>query len=240
MRAGARYTERHGNACKAAVTYFSVLSLVPVTMVAFAAAGFAMGSRPDLVERLKNEITAAWPGALGDTLNSVVNQAISSAATVGFFDLLALLGLGLALAVTFALTGLLSGFAGTVLAFLGLAQQAWAEALLTLLGVLIGLAANWLIFTWVIARLPRERVPLRSAAKVFCSEASPLAGFEPALPPPETGRSRDRHGVLGRPTWAFCSRSVSPGAARVLWFAPRAIPRWRSPAEQLAVSWGSR
>ena len=88
VRAGARYTERHGNAYGAAVTYFSVLSLVPVTMVAFAAAGFAMGSRPDLVERLKNEITAAWPGTLGDTLNSVVNQAISSAATVGFFDLL--------------------------------------------------------------------------------------------------------------------------------------------------------
>jgi membrane protein len=114
-------------------------------MVAFAAAGFAMGSRPDLVERLKNEITAAWPGALGDTLNSVVNQAISSAVTVGFFDLLALLGLGLALAVTFALTGLLPGFAGTVLAFLGLAQQAWAE-MLTPLGA-DRLAANRLIFT---------------------------------------------------------------------------------------------
>jgi hypothetical protein len=33
-----------------------------------------------------------------------------------------------------------------VLAFLGLAQRAGAEATLTLLGVLIGLAANWLIF----------------------------------------------------------------------------------------------
>ena len=31
------------------------------------------------------------------------------------------------------------------------------------MGVLIGLAANWLIFAWVIARLPREQVPLRSA-----------------------------------------------------------------------------
>ena len=196
VRAGARYTERHGNDYGAAVTYFSVLSLVPVTMVAFAAAGFALGAQPAVVERLKNEITAAWPGALGDMLNSVINQAISSAATVGFvgllvalysgigwmtnlrdavseqwghlptrppfvkrvlFDLLALLGLGLALTVTFAVTGLLSGFAGTVLAFLGLAQRPWAEALLTLLGVLIGLAANWLIFVWVIARLPRER-----------------------------------------------------------------------------------
>jgi membrane protein len=91
VRAGAHYTERHGNDYGAAVTYFSVLSLVPVTMVAFAAAGFALGARPQAVERLKNEITAAWPGALGDTLNSVINQAISSAATVGFFGLLAAL-----------------------------------------------------------------------------------------------------------------------------------------------------
>ena len=214
VRAGSRYTERHGNDYGAAVTYFSVLSLVPVTMVVFAAAGFALDARPEVVERLKNEITAAWPGALGDTINSVINQAISSAATVGFFgllvalyagigwmtnlrdalsaqwghvptpppivkrvllDLLALLGLGLALAVTFALTGLLSGFAGTVLAFLGLADHAWAELLLTLLGVLVGLAANWLIFAWVIARLPREQVPLRSAAKAAVLGA---VGFE--------------------------------------------------------------
>jgi len=91
------------------------------------------------------------------------------------FDLLALLGLGLALAVTFALTGLLSRFAGTVLAFLGLAGHAWAELLLTLLGVLVGLAANWLIFAWVIARLPRERVALRSAAKAAILGA---VGFE--------------------------------------------------------------
>ena len=214
VRAGARYTERHGNDYGAAVTYFSVLSLVPVTMVVFAAAGFVLGARPAVVERLSNEITAAWPGALGDTLNSVINQAISSAATVGFFgllaalysgigwmtnlrnalseqwghpptpppivkrvgfDLLALIGLGLALAVTFAVTGLLSGFAGSVLAFFGLAERAEAEVQLTLLGVLIGLAANWLIFAWVIARLPRERVALRSAAKAAVLGA---VGFE--------------------------------------------------------------
>ncbi len=213
-RAGVRYTERHGNDYGAAVTYFSVLSLVPVTMVAFAAAGFALGAQPQVVQRLKNEIAETWPGALGDTLNSVINQAISSAATVGFFgllaalysgigwmtnlrdalsaqwghvptrppivrrvlsDLLALLGLGLALAVTFAVTGLLSGFAGSVLTFFGLAEQAGAEVLLTLLGVLFGLAANWLIFAWVIARLPREHVALRSAAKAAVLGA---VGFE--------------------------------------------------------------
>ena len=95
VRAGARYTERHGNDYAAAVTYFSVLSLVPVMMVAFAAAGFALGARPAAVERLQHEITTEWPGALGDTLNTIINQAISSAATVGFLGLLAALYSGI-------------------------------------------------------------------------------------------------------------------------------------------------
>jgi membrane protein len=47
--------------------------------------------------------------------------------------------------------------------------------LLTLLGVLIGLAANWLIFAWVIARLPREQVALRNAATAAVLGA---VGFE--------------------------------------------------------------
>src|SRR5207342_3118074 len=50
-----------------------------------------------------------------------------------------------------------------------------AKVLLTLLSVLIGLAANWLIFAWVLARLPREHVALRSAAKAAVFGA---VGFE--------------------------------------------------------------
>ena len=41
--------------------------------------------------------------------------------------------------------------------------------------MLVGLAANWLIFAWVIARLPREQVALRSAAKAAVLGA---VGFE--------------------------------------------------------------
>ena len=43
------------------------------------------------------------------------------------------------------------------------------------MGVLVGVAANWLIFAWVIARLPREQVALRSAAKAAILGA---VGFE--------------------------------------------------------------
>jgi len=38
LRAATRYTERHGNHYAAAITFFSVLSLVPLMMIAFAAA----------------------------------------------------------------------------------------------------------------------------------------------------------------------------------------------------------
>ena len=51
VRAGERYTERHGDHYAAAVTYFSVLSLVPLLMIAFAIAGFVLRAQPDLLAR---------------------------------------------------------------------------------------------------------------------------------------------------------------------------------------------
>ena len=214
VRAGERYTERHGDHYAAAVTYFSVLSLVPLLMIAFATAGFVLRAQPDLLAQLQGAITKAVPGGLGETLNGVVQKSIDSAGTVGaigllgalysgvgwmtnlrdalseqwgqvpepppvakrlLFDLLSLLGLGLTLVISFAVTGLASGFAGAVLGFLGLAEQEWAKVLVGLLGVVLGIAANWLIFGWVIARLPREHVTLRSAARAALLGA---VGFE--------------------------------------------------------------
>ena len=59
------------------------------------AAGFTLDARPEVVERLEDGDRGAWPGALGDTINSVINPAISSAATVGFFGLLVALYAGI-------------------------------------------------------------------------------------------------------------------------------------------------
>jgi membrane protein len=214
VRAGERYTERNGDYYAAAVTYFSVLSLVPLLMIAFAVAGFVLRAQPDLLAQLQGAITKAVPGELGQTLNGIVDTSIKSAGTVGAFgllgalysgigwmtnlrdalseqwgkvpeppplarrllvDLLSLFGLGIALVVSFAVTGLATGFAETVLGFLGLSEQAWAQVLLALLGVVLGIAANWLIFLWVIARLPREDVALKSAVRAALLGA---IGFE--------------------------------------------------------------
>lgn len=214
IRAGARYTDRHGDHYAAAITFFSVLSLVPLIMVAFAVAAYALFFNPALLDDLRGAIAENVPGTLGQMINDIVGRAIESRNTVGvfgllgaaysgigwmtnlrealseqwaqppdapalpkklLFDLLALLGLGLALVGSFAITGLASGFAENVLAFVGLAEQGWAQFLLTLLGIVLGVAANWLIFLWVIARLPRRHATLRSAARAALFGA---VGFE--------------------------------------------------------------
>ncbi|MEU5691182.1 inner membrane protein YhjD [Actinosynnema sp. NPDC020468] len=214
LRAAERYTSRYGAQHAAAVTYFSVLSLVPMLMIGFAIAGFVLSSQPDLLTELQSSIAEAVPGALGDTVNDVVKQAVESKGTVGVFgllgaaysglgwmsnlrdaltaqwghgkedlpflktifkDLLSLLGLGAALVVSFGLTAAGSGFAHLLLDWVGLSGVWWAEALLKAGTIVLSLAANWLVFLWVLAKLPRKPVTWRSA---FRGAAAAAFGFE--------------------------------------------------------------
>ncbi|HXV93452.1 MAG TPA: inner membrane protein YhjD [Pseudonocardia sp.] len=214
IRAGTRYTERHGNHYAAAITYFSILSLVPLLMIAFSVAGYVLFFNPELLDQLRAALTENLPASLADTLNPIIDQAVAQRGAVGLvgllaalysgvgwmsnlrealseqwaqvpetpalpkrllFDLLALAGLGIALVGSFAITGLASGFAADVLAFLGLGDAGWARVLLTVLGLLLGLTANWLVFLWVIARLPRAHASFGSAARAAALGA---VGFE--------------------------------------------------------------
>ncbi|HEY6424413.1 MAG TPA: inner membrane protein YhjD [Pseudonocardiaceae bacterium] len=214
VRAGKSYTTRHGDHYAAAITFFSVLSLVPLLMIAFAAAGFVLAGDPELLRRLQDLILAAAPAGLGATLNQVINQAIASRSNVGIvgllgalysglgwmdnlrealtaqwdqppeppsflrakvFDLGALIGLGLALVVSFVLTSAGTAFATFVLNAIGLGQVAGARLVFFLLALVLSLAGNWLVFVWVIARLPRQPVPLHSAMRAAAFGA---IGFE--------------------------------------------------------------
>jgi membrane protein len=204
VRAGERYTETHGNHYAAAITYFSLLALVPLLMVGFAAVALVLVSNPELLAQLKAEIGRALPAGLDQTLGTLIDQAITSATTVGVFglvfalvaglgwmtnfrdalsvqwghdqhpptpylrrlgaDLASLIGLGLAMAISYGLTAVASGgLAGQILGSLGLGSAGWAAGLLELLALVLGLVANWLVFLWVFARLPREPVTWRSA-----------------------------------------------------------------------------
>jgi membrane protein len=209
VRAGQSYTAHHGDHYAAAITFFSVLSLVPMLMIAFATAGFVLADNPEILRQLQDQIQAAAPAGLGGTLNGVIEGAIASRRGVGIagllgalysglgwmsnlrdaltaqwrstsgeqppepegflrtkvFDLLALLGLGVALVTSFALTGIGTGFAAAVLDVIGLGQIPGARLVLTGLAVAASVTGMWLVFLWVIARLPRQPVPLRRAMR---------------------------------------------------------------------------
>ncbi|MGH3822507.1 MAG: inner membrane protein YhjD [Pseudonocardiaceae bacterium] len=219
VRAGQSYAAHHGDHYAAAITFFSVLSLVPLLMIAFAAAGFVLADNPELLRQLQGQIQAAAPPGLGGTLDGIIQGAIASRHSVGIigllgalysglgwmgnlrdaltaqwrsapedqppdsegflrtkvFDLLALLGLGLALVVSFALTGAGTAFARALLNAVGLADVPGAQLTLTALAVAASVTGMWLVFLWVIARLPREPVPLRRAMRAAWFGA---VGFE--------------------------------------------------------------
>ncbi|SDP00997.1 membrane protein [Nakamurella panacisegetis] len=86
-RAAARFGERLGSQFAAAITYFSFLSLVPILMVAFSAAGFVLSSRPDLLAKLQAEVTKQIPGDLSSTISGALDQAVGARFTVGIIGL---------------------------------------------------------------------------------------------------------------------------------------------------------
>jgi membrane protein len=207
LRAAQSYSSHHGDHYAAAITFFSVLSLVPMLMIAFAAAGFVLAGSPELVRHLQDQVQAAAPGGLGPMLNQIIDGAIASRQGVGIIgllgalysglgwmsnlrealtaqwdatsgnappkpegflrtkvmDLLALLGLGLALVMSFALTGVGTAFASAVLTAVGFGHVPGARLVFTALAVVVSITGMWLVFLWVIARLPRQPVPLRRA-----------------------------------------------------------------------------
>lgn len=89
-QAFARFGERLGGQFAAAITYFSVLSMVPVLMVTFAALGLTITVfLPDILDRVNAWIqeVVSGQGDLGDQLNAAVDQAFNSWQTVGAIGL---------------------------------------------------------------------------------------------------------------------------------------------------------
>ncbi|WP_181771743.1 YhjD/YihY/BrkB family envelope integrity protein [Amycolatopsis pittospori] len=204
IRANDAFTERYGNHYAAAITYFSVLSVIPILMVAFAVVGMVVAGDQTILNQITDGINKSVPDGLRDLVNGIVGAALKSGGGIGIFglllalysgigwmtnlrdaltaqwgqekqqlplvsttlkDLLSLVGLGLALVVSFGLTAAGSGIGRFLLELVGLQEQAWAVFVLKVATILLGLLANTLVFLWVIARLPREHVALRSAVK---------------------------------------------------------------------------
>jgi membrane protein len=204
VRASVRYAEKHGNHYAAAITYFSVLTLVPVLMMAFAVAGYVLAGDPHLLAQLEGVMTSSVPPVLADTVSSIVDSAIGQRDTVGVLglvlallsglwwtgnlrealseqwdqrrpavpllrrylaDVLAMMGLALAVVLSLAITAVGTGMSGMVVHLLGLGRARLTEFVVLLVGVVLTFLAEWVVLVWIVARLPREPVELRGAVR---------------------------------------------------------------------------
>jgi membrane protein len=92
IRAVERYISRLGSQFAAATTYFWVLALVPILMVAFSITGFVLTVvYPDLLDALADAVTDALGStdtATRDQILNLVNTALSQYWTIGIVGLI--------------------------------------------------------------------------------------------------------------------------------------------------------
>lgn len=93
-------------------------------------------------------------------------------------DLLAVIGLVVALLLSFGLTTVGTGMSGTVIELLGLGRAWLTRLLVVLAGLLLTLLAHWVVLVWVVARLPREPVTLHSAVRAGALGAVGLVALQ--------------------------------------------------------------
>lgn len=119
-----------------------------------------------------------WIGNLREALSEMWEQRREKSSFVGtkVSDLVALLSTFLALVFTFALTALGDrSLMRGVLKWIGIADLIGVGVLLRVVSLLVSLLVSWLLFTWIIARLPREAISFRSAKRAGLFAA---VGFE--------------------------------------------------------------
>jgi membrane protein len=200
-----RFNLRFGAQFGAAVTYFSVLAVVPVFMLAFSIAGFVLTIvRPELVPVLASAIADAIGSAdpaTEERIRALIERALSSYKAIGiiglvsalysgagwmgnlknavrgqlsdhlergpqpnFFlkhliNLVTLLGLIVAVAVTFGLASVSTSLADSVIDWLGLNTIGWLEPVLRLVPIAFSIGAGWLLYMYLFTVLPESREP---------------------------------------------------------------------------------
>lgn len=89
LRMQERFTERMGNQFAAAVTYFSLMSLVPILLFAFAMLGMVLTVfRPDLLDQVSQLIETQFQNnPLGTQIVAVMERALAGWATLGLVAL---------------------------------------------------------------------------------------------------------------------------------------------------------
>ncbi|KAA9155394.1 YihY/virulence factor BrkB family protein [Amycolatopsis acidicola] len=215
----ARYRERDGDHYAAAVTFFTLLSLVPLLMIVVSVAGFVLAGDELLVAELDKMLAQALPSLVSDQVGGILRMVIEERGRLGvvalvvslysgwswisnlrdavtallgeprppkpllrtvFADVVTLVGIGVALAVSFTLAAL-TGFAGGwLLDRTGLSGTFWAHLVLVAGSLLLGLTTNWLVIAWCLAKLPRNRRPVTSGLRAAAVAAVGLAALQQA------------------------------------------------------------
>jgi membrane protein len=95
LRANQRFGDRLGNQFGAAITYFSVLAIVPIIMFAFSILGFILVVvAPQLRQELLDQVTSALGGldkGTRDSIISVISNALEHFKAIGIVGLLSAL-----------------------------------------------------------------------------------------------------------------------------------------------------
>jgi membrane protein len=225
LRAFEHFNLRLGIQLGAAVTYYSVLAVVPVLMLGFSITGFVLTIvRPDLVEPLASAIAdtlgSADPAAK-DNIKALIERALGSYTAIGIvglatalysgagwmgtlrdairaqwrqdFDLrfvyrnivvktvvnlVTLVGVIVAVAVTFGLASLSTALADVVIAWLGLDSVGWLEPVLRIVPVAFSIGAGWLTFMYLYTVLPETRAPWRIVRRGALIGAVALAAIQ--------------------------------------------------------------
>ncbi|MBP3088689.1 inner membrane protein YhjD [Corynebacterium sp. sy017] len=200
-----RYGQQGGNQYAAGITYFSVLSMFPLLMLAFAVLATVLARRPDLMSQVQDSIAQSVEGSMADTLNTIIETAVQQRGAMfgiggltalwsglgwmnnlrygvskmwkypvvgGNFvlvklkDLVALIGLLVALAIALGVTAIgSSGLSMTVLEKIGLDDVPGASVITFFIALVVGLIANFFVFFWMIKTLPRGEVPNSAAIR---------------------------------------------------------------------------
>ncbi len=107
---------------------------------------------------LRKATTAIWRPAFDDQKANTDNIVVATVKDLG-----SLAGLGVAIVVSLGLSTLGAQFARQILDWVGLGDQPWLGPVVTVITILIAMAADVLIFMWVYTVLPGKQ--LRSPLK---------------------------------------------------------------------------
>jgi membrane protein len=200
-RAQRHYEAAQGDIYAAGISYFTIFAAFPLLMMGFAAAGFVLVGRPDLLAEIDNRVKAAVSGDFAQQIIALMDSAIDSRASVGVIGLGTAVYVGLlwmqrlraAVSQMWGQDFPAPGFLNTKVSDVQALGSAFLASVATLaLSALAGSATQlagglrvlslfgsvlvaWGLFTWMIARLPHAPLPLKRCARAGLIAA---LGFE--------------------------------------------------------------